>query len=59
VLAGWASRFAASLLYGVVPLDAWSFAIAALVVLLCGLAAAFVPASRAARVDPIVALRAE
>ena len=59
VLAAWASRFAASLLYGVVPLDAWSFATAASLVLFCGIAAAFVPASRAGRVDPIVALRAE
>ena len=59
VLAGWASRYVASLLYGVVPLDGWSFATAAVVVFVCGLVAAFVPASRAGRVDPIVALRAE
>ena len=59
ILAAWGSRFVASLLYGVVPLDAVSFAIAAAVVLTGGLAAAFVPASRASRVDPIVALRAE
>ena len=59
LLAGWASRYVASLLYGVVPLDGWSFATAAVVVFVCGLVAAFVPASRAGRVDPIVALRAE
>ena len=34
-------------------------ATAAVVVFVCGLVAAFVPASRAGRVDPIVALRAE
>jgi putative ABC transport system permease protein len=58
VLAGWASRFVTSL-YGVVPLDGWSFAAAAAVVFLCGLVAASIPARRAGRVDPIVALRAE
>ena len=59
ILAAWGTRFVASLLYGVVPLDAISFAIAAAVVFASGLAAAFVPATRAGRVDPIVALRAE
>jgi ABC-type antimicrobial peptide transport system permease subunit len=59
LLAAWGARFVASLLYGVVPLDRLSFVGAPLVVLACGLAAAFLPASRAGRVDPIVALRAE
>ena len=59
VLAAWGARFVASLLFGVVPLDAPSFAAAAAVVLVAGLIAAFVPARRAGRVDPIVALRAE
>jgi len=59
VLAVWASRFVATLLYGIVPLDAVSFAAAAGLVLVTGLVAAFVPARRAGRVDPIVALRAE
>jgi putative ABC transport system permease protein len=59
VLALWASRFVASLLYGVVPADGVSFAAAAAIVLTSGLLAAFVPARRAGRVDPIVALRAE
>ena len=59
MLAVWASSFVASLLYGVVPLDAASFAAAAGVVLVFGLFAALVPACRAGRVDPIVALRAE
>lgn len=59
LVAAWASRFVSSLLYGVVPLDAISFVSASLVVLTCGLAAAFIPANRAGRVDPIIALRAE
>ena len=59
VLALWGSRFIGSLLYGVVPLDAGAFAIASAVVVASGVAAAYVPARRAGRVDPIVALRAE
>lgn len=59
VLAAWGSRFVTNLLYGVVPLDLTSFAIAAVVVLTGALAAAFVPASRASHLNPIVALRAE
>jgi len=59
MLAAWASRFIASLLYGVVPLDGVSYAGAAVAVAMCGLFAALVPAVRAGRIDPIVALRAE
>jgi putative ABC transport system permease protein len=59
VLAGWAARYLASLLYEIVPLDTPSFAVAAALVLACALVAAFVPARRAGRVDPIIALRAE
>jgi ABC-type antimicrobial peptide transport system permease subunit len=59
ILAGWSARFAASLLFGIAPLDRVSFGAAAAVVLLSGLSAALIPATRAGRVDPIVALRAE
>lgn len=59
VLAGWAAKYLASLLYEIAPLDAPSFAAAAGVVLATALAAAFVPARRAGSVDPIAALRAE
>jgi ABC-type antimicrobial peptide transport system permease subunit len=59
MLAAWMSRFIGSLLYGVVPLDGASFGAAAGLLVACGLAAAFVPARRASRVDPVVALRAE
>ena len=57
--AAWLTRFAAGLLYGVAPGDAATrVATAALVGLAAALACA-VPALRAARVDPMVALRAE
>jgi putative ABC transport system permease protein len=59
VVAAWAARFLGSLLYGVVPLDPVSFGAAAIVLALSGAAAALVPARRASRVDPVVALRAE
>ncbi len=47
------------LLYGVKTNDPWSMSAAALVMFLGGLVAALAPARRAARVDPIEALRAE
>jgi predicted permease len=52
-------RFLGSLLFGVHPLDPWNLAATAL--LLCAVAglASFVPARRAARVDPLRALRAD
>jgi putative ABC transport system permease protein len=54
-----ATRGLASLLFGVTPLDAWTYA--GTIALLCGMAllACVVPAARAARVDPAVTLRAE
>jgi predicted permease len=53
------SRMVATLLYGVKPHDPWTMAAVALILLLGGLAAAFIPARRAAAVDPMVALRSE
>jgi macrolide transport system ATP-binding/permease protein len=53
------SRLAASLLYGVKPHDVWSFLAAALLMAAAGAAAAWIPARRASKVDPMVALRCE
>jgi ABC-type antimicrobial peptide transport system permease subunit len=54
----WLARLIASSLYGVVPADPISFAVAPLVLLLVALMACVVPARRAARVDPQRVLRA-
>jgi predicted permease len=54
-----ASRAVASLLYGISPHDPLAYAAAAGVLLIASLLAAWVPALRAARVDPVVALRSE
>jgi putative ABC transport system permease protein len=48
-----------SLLYGVRPTDMWTYAAVSLIMLAVALAAAFLPAWRATRVDPINALRYE
>ncbi|HKA01695.1 MAG TPA: FtsX-like permease family protein, partial [Candidatus Solibacter sp.] len=53
------ARLAASRFYGVEPGDAVSIALAAGTVIVAGLAAAWIPARRASRVDPMAALRAE
>ena len=52
------SRVLASLLFGLTPTDPGSLAGAALLMTAIALGAAYLPARRAARVDPIVALRA-
>ena len=53
------TRYAKSLLYGITALDGVAFAIAPAVLLIAVVAAAVGPARRAARVDPITALRQE
>ncbi len=53
------SRLVGRFLFEVTPHDAGVYGAVALLLLAAGLAAALLPARRAARVDPIIALRAE
>ena len=53
------SRFVASMLYGLTPLDLSTITGAVALLTLVSLAAAYVPARRATQVDPLLALRAE
>ena len=53
------SRFVQSLLFEVTPLDFWSLALPLATLLLAALLAATLPAYRASRVDPAIALRYE
>lgn len=54
-----ASRTFAALLFGVKPTDLFTYVASAVRLIAVALAASYAPARRAARVDPIVALRAE
>ena len=54
-----ASRFVATLLFGLAPTDVLSMLAAALVMIVVSAIAGYLPARRASRVDPMVALHAE
>jgi putative ABC transport system permease protein len=55
----WASRTVGSFLYGLSATDPWTYAVLALTLAAIGLSAAWIPARRAAGVDPMIALRYE
>ena len=57
ILSLWAARFAGTLLFGLEPRDPATYIGAALVLLVIGFAAGWLPARRAAQLDPVKVLR--
>ena len=59
MLAAWLTRLMAGLLFGIGALDLTTFGGVALLLALLGFLASYLPARRATRVNPIIALRHE
>jgi putative ABC transport system permease protein len=59
VIAALSTRAIGVWLYGVAPLDPVTFGVASIGMLLIAMVAAWLPARRAARIDPIITLRAD
>jgi ABC-type antimicrobial peptide transport system permease subunit len=59
IVAWWLTSFLKTLLYGITPHDPWALAGACLMLVLVALAGSYLPARRASKVDPAVALRSE
>jgi predicted permease len=57
--AAMSTRLVESLLFGVKPVDAWTYAAAAVTLGVVVVIAAYLPARRATRIDPTIALRAD
>ena len=53
------ARLVRTMLYGLAPNDPWTLAGACVVLLVVGAVAGWIPARRAARVDPMASLRHE
>jgi ABC-type antimicrobial peptide transport system permease subunit len=54
-----ATRYLEGLLFGIQPLDPWTFVATAALFVLAAAVAAYGPARQATRVDPLAALRYE
>ncbi|HUQ86828.1 MAG TPA: FtsX-like permease family protein, partial [Vicinamibacterales bacterium] len=59
VLAAIATRFIKTMLFGVSSVDPWIFALASVLLIASALLASYLPARRAARLDPLISLRCE
>jgi ABC-type antimicrobial peptide transport system permease subunit len=53
------TRFLATLLFGIEPTDSVTFVVVSAVFFVVAMIAALIPAIRATRVDPVIALRSE
>lgn len=59
VVSALASRAVSALLFGVAPTDTVTFVAASIGLGIVAVLACYVPAARASRIDPVIALRAD